>query len=146
MTKKQLEDYCIAEFENIEMVLRELSGVVEQGKSEYGSADLAAIATFLHNSYNGIENVLKRILTYEAATVIDTPTWHKDLLRMARERGIIEDDLQAKLGQYLSFRHFFIHGYSFGLRWTEMKPLVDSIYGTISWFRARTLEHIQTLK
>jgi len=145
MTKKQLEDYCIAEFENIAQVLHELSGVVKPGKWDYTSVELAAMATFIHNSYNGMENVLKRVLAYESAEVTDTPTWHKDLLRIATERGIIGDDLQEKLGQYLSFRHFFIHAYSFGLRWTEIKPLVDAIHDTVRDFGSRVLEHIETL-
>ena len=66
----------------------------------------------------------------------DTPTWHKDLLRIAAERGLIEDDLQKSPGQQLSFRHFFIHAYSFGLRWTELEPLVYGIRDTIREFSA----------
>ena len=62
MTKNQLSKYCDAEFENIETVTAELWSVVESGKSEYSIAELAAIATFLHNIYNGVENILKRVL------------------------------------------------------------------------------------
>jgi len=64
MTKKQLSEYCDAEFENINSVLSELALVVKPKKQKYSIADLAAIATFIHNCYNGIENILKRILVY----------------------------------------------------------------------------------
>lgn len=38
MTRRQLEEYCDIEFESIEAVL-----------AEYSTAELAAVATFIHN-------------------------------------------------------------------------------------------------
>lgn len=103
MTTRQLREYCEAEFENIEIVIRELFTVVKPRKRKYSTVDLAATATFLHNFYNGIENV------YNA------------------------------LSNYLSFRHFFVHAYSFTLRWEDLKPLVDKIEDTL-----KTLNHVST--
>lgn len=57
MTKKQLKEYCKAEFENIDSVLSELFSVIKDKKSEYSIPELAAIATFIHNFYNGIEKL-----------------------------------------------------------------------------------------
>ena len=65
ITKQQLKKYCEAEFDNIDAVISEIFIVVVPGKTEYSTAELAAIATFIHNFYNGIENILKRILIYE---------------------------------------------------------------------------------
>jgi vacuolar-type H+-ATPase subunit D/Vma8 len=64
MLKHQLKEYCEAEFENIDTVVCELFSVVKTEKSEYSTAELAAIATFIYNCYNGIENILKRILSF----------------------------------------------------------------------------------
>jgi len=62
MTSQQLKEYCEAEFENIDTVVSDLFSVVKDNASEYSTPDLAAIATFLHNIYNGFENILKRVL------------------------------------------------------------------------------------
>lgn len=66
MTRQQLKEYCEAEFENIDAVVSELFSVVKTEKSEYSTAELAAIATFIHNFYNGIENTLKRVFVLRA--------------------------------------------------------------------------------
>ncbi len=53
MKREQLKEYCDAEFENIDAVSIELFSVVKNKKSKYSTAELAAIATFIHNFYNG---------------------------------------------------------------------------------------------
>ena len=63
MTKDQAKKYCEAEFENIDVTLAELALVYAPGKAAYSTAELAAMATYIHNFYNGIENILKRVLT-----------------------------------------------------------------------------------
>ncbi|MEW6108973.1 MAG: hypothetical protein AB1632_07405 [Nitrospirota bacterium] len=138
MTKKQLREYCDAEFENIDSVLSELALVIRPRKQKYSVAELAAAATFIHNCYNGIENVLKRIFIYLNINTKETPTWHKDLLKTSLNRKIISEKLYEALSNYLSFRHFFIHAYSFTLRWEELKPLVNSLKDTVEEFRAAT--------
>jgi hypothetical protein len=130
MTEQQLRDYCSAEFDNISAVLSELLKVVEADKTTYSNVELAAMATFLHNYYNGAENILKRILTYKSTRILDSPTWHKDLLKAARDERIIQEYLYESLSIYLSFRHFFVHSYSFALRWNELKPLVKNVEET----------------
>jgi len=135
MQKQQLKEYCDAEFENIDAVLRELFSVVQPDRSEYTTAELAAIAVFLHNCYNGMENILKRILLARQIKPADTPSWHKDLLKSAFDNNILQSDLYETLSNYLSFRHFFVHAYSFNLIWAELKPLVDNISDTITSFR-----------
>ena len=49
-----------AERENIERTLEDLKEASE--RNEKTVIELAAMATFLHNIYNGIENILKQIL------------------------------------------------------------------------------------
>jgi len=142
MTREQLKEQCEAEFENIQAVLEELSTVVRPGKTNYTVAELAAIATFLHNTYNGLENVLKRILYHRNISLRNDATWHKDLLKQAVATGIISNNLHATLSDYLSFRHFFVHAYSFSLRWEELKPLTDRIDETVAEFKAAVISFI----
>ncbi len=142
MTKQQIKEYCEAEFENIDAVVFELFSVVKTEKSEYSTAELAAIATFIHNYYNGIENVLKRVLSLKQIEIKDTPTWHRDLLKISSDTGIIPNDLHDTLSDYLSFRHFFVHAYSFTLRWEDLKPLVDGIEETLRKYKSTIYDYI----
>lgn len=145
MTKRQLNDYCRAEFENIDSVLSELALVIKPKKQKYSVADLAAAATFIHNFYNGIENILKRVLVYLNVDTKETPTWHKDLLKTSLDKKIISDKLYDALLNYLSFRHFFVHAYSLTLRWEELKPLVNSLESTLREFKTAIHDYINNL-
>lgn len=145
MTKKQLSEYCDAEFENIDTVLAQLALVIKPEKQKYSIAELAASATFIHNCYNGIENVLKRVLVYLNVDTTETPTWHKDLLKTSSDRRLITEKLYAALSNYLSFRHFFVHAYSFTLRWEELKPLTKSLKDTVEEFRSAIYDYINRL-
>ncbi|MBI2265498.1 MAG: hypothetical protein HYU64_10050 [Armatimonadetes bacterium] len=141
MTAKQLREHCEAEFENIESTLQELRGIVAQEK-RYSTAELTAIAAFLHNFYNGIENTLKRIMTYQNVPIPVTSTWHRDLLKSASDAAIIPATLYEQLSLYLSFRHFFVHAYSIALRWEELEPLVSSIENAWVEFRRAVETHL----
>ncbi len=145
MKKEQLREYCEAEYENIDTVLAEIVLLIVPGKSDYSTPELAALATFIHNCYNGFENVLKLVLLYESIEITDSATWHKDLLQKATTRGIIGKTLRDRLSVYLSFRHFFIHAYSFTLKWKELKPLVEGIAGTVVDFKTAMSRYIETL-
>lgn len=145
MTKQQLRKYCEAEFDNIDAVISEIFIVVVPDKTEYSTAELAAIATFIHNFYNGIENILKRILIYEKTEIKETPTWHKHLLKSSADKGILSDELYNALSNYLSFRHFFIHSYGFSLRWDELRPLVDRIQSKLDLFKNSVNGYIDSL-
>lgn len=145
MTKQQLNEYCSAEFENIDSVLSELALVIKPKKQKYSVAELAAAATFIHNFYNGIENILKRVLVYLNVDTKETPTWHKDLLKTSLDKKIISDKFYDALLNYLSFRHFFVHAYSFTLRWEELKPLVNSLGSTLREFKTAIHDYINNL-
>lgn len=136
MQNQQLREYCAAEFENIETVLSELHFVIRPGKADYSVAELAAIATFVHNCYNGVENILKRVFLSQQTAIKDSPTWHRELLKTSFDKGIISEELYEILSNYLSFRHFFVHAYSFNVRWEELRPLVEKLENTIMEFKS----------
>ena len=142
MTDQQLKEYCDAEFENIDAVVSDLFSVVKDDASEYSTPDLAAIATFLHNIYNGFENILKRVLISEKIEIKNTPTWHKDMLKTAFEKEIIDSDLYNSLSEYLAFRHFFVHAYSFNLNWEALKSLVNNLKNTLKMFKSSIIRYL----
>ena len=145
MTKSRIREYFEAEFENIDTVVSELFSLVIAEKSGYSIAELAAVATFIHNVYNGIENILKRVLSFKQIKMRDTPTWHKDLLKVSSDKGIISNDLYNALSRYLSFRHFFVHAYSFTLRWEDLEPLVDSLRETLNEVKSAIYGYIDNV-
>ncbi len=98
-----------AEKEHILATLQALKEALE--RKEKTVVELAAIATFLQNAYNGIENILKRVLKYQGISVPLSESWHKDLLGLSVDRQIISSELSRRLDEYRAFRHFFIHGY-----------------------------------
>lgn len=87
------------------------------------------MATFLHNIYNGIENILNQMLKAKGVRVARSETWHKDVLEAAVHHSIVSESLADRLYEYLTFRHFFIHGYGFMLDDAQLRPLADDIGG-----------------
>ncbi|MBU0573644.1 MAG: hypothetical protein KKH83_04115 [Candidatus Margulisbacteria bacterium] len=142
MTKDRAKEYCEAEFENIDATLAELALIYQADKNGYSTGELAAMSTFVHNFYNGIENILKRLLILKNRKVKEGASWHKDLLTESLELDIISSDLCNILAKYLSFRHFFIHGYGFTLKWEALQPLVANIENTLKDFRKAVSTHI----
>jgi uncharacterized protein YutE (UPF0331/DUF86 family) len=114
-----------AEKEHILTTLQALRETLE--RKEKTVVELAAIATFLQNAYNGIENILKRILKYEGISVPRSESWHKDLLDLSVDPQIISSELSRKLDEYRAFRHFFVHGYGLMLDKEKLMPLAENL-------------------
>ena len=89
--------------------------------------ELAAIATFLHNVYNGMGNILKLILKSKGVAVLGSETWHKELLERSVSEKVLSRALADQLYPYLAFRHFFSHSYSFRLAAEQLIPLATAI-------------------
>ncbi len=109
----KLSEKIEAEKENINLTLANLKDVIE--RDEKSVVELAAMATFLHNFYNDVENILKQCLRTTGEDIPKSYLWHKELLKISTSNKIISDDMSDKLLEYLSFRHFFVHGYGFML-------------------------------
>lgn len=121
-----------AEKENVERALDNLKDVM--GRKKRSTVELAAIATFLHNIYNGIENILKQVLKAKGAEIPKSETSHKDLLDLSVSLGIIPESLSDELYEYLTFRHFFVHSYGFMLEEIHLESLTNNIPGVWSQF------------
>jgi uncharacterized protein YutE (UPF0331/DUF86 family) len=121
----ELPEQILAEKENIDIALHNLKLAV--AREEKTVIELAAIATFLHNIYNGIENILKQLLLAKDIKVPKSGTWHKDLLNRSLSAGIISEKLSSKLYKYLTFRHFFVHAYGFMLDEKELEGLSNDV-------------------
>lgn len=114
-----------AEKEKITATLKALGKTLRRKRR--GFAELAAIATCLHNSYNGMENLIKRGLKHLKIPLPDSPTSHKDTLSQAVAVGIISQELSDLLDEYRTFRHFFVHGYGILLNEAPLQPLAQNL-------------------
>jgi uncharacterized protein YutE (UPF0331/DUF86 family) len=121
-----------AEKEYITIALNNLKDVMAQ--KDKSIVELAAAATFLHNIYNGIENILKQILNAKKVEIPQTRTWHKELLDTSVSEGIITQGLCDELYEYLTFRHFFVHSYGFMLEESHLQALAENIPNVWSQF------------
>jgi hypothetical protein len=102
--------------------------------------ELAAIATVIHSFYNGIENVFLLISKNIDKHTPSTDRWHKELLtQMAtytdKRIPVISENSLENLAQYMQFRHFFRHAYSFQLSWDKTSPLVENIQTV--WYQTK---------
>jgi len=94
--------------------------------------EITAIAAVLHSFYNGIENIFGIVAKEIDQEFPAGNNWHRTLLeQMAQSsrfrKPLINEKDRSSLLQYLSFRHFFRHAYSFHLDWEQMAPLVNQI-------------------
>jgi len=115
----------IAEMANVEEAIRNLDEAMSRQVKTV--IELAAIATFLHNFYNGIENILKQSLGMKNIRIIKSDNWHKELLTLSVAHGVISDSLSDELYEYLSFRHFFVHAYGFMLEEAPLEALAQNV-------------------
>jgi len=115
----------MAERENAERALGALASAM--ARKDKTIVELAAIATFLHNVYNGIENILKQVLKAKGIGIPKSATWHKELLELAASHQIISEKLFEELSEYLAFRHFFVHSYGFMLEEAPLEELADHL-------------------
>lgn len=95
--------------------------------------DMTILGSVLHSFYNGLENIFEIIAKNIDKNVPTGNKSHQELLhQMASENGIrneiITEGLYLKMREYVTFRHFYRHAYSFQLNWEKMKPLVDNVH------------------
>lgn len=58
--------------------------------------------------------------------------WHRDLLMemalsTSHRKAVLSADATRRLADYLAFRHFYRHSYSFFLSWIELEKLVTEL-------------------
>ena len=123
-----------ADKERIEDTLAALAKTLRRKRR--GFAELAAIATCLHNCYSGMENLLKRVLQHTQVPLPHSATSHKDLLDLAVEQNILTQELSETLDEYRAFRHFFVHGYGIALQEAPLQPLAQNLPNVWSRFES----------
>ena len=94
--------------------------------------EITAVASVLHSFYNGLENIFLSIAKGVDSVVPSGPKWHRDLLTQMTNptqsrRQVLTTETAQLLTEYMGFRHFYRHSYSFTLDWSEMEGLAASL-------------------
>lgn len=100
----------------------------ETQKEEPDLIEVTAFASVLHSFYNGVENIFLNIVKRIDCNVPTGDRWHRDLLyqigKATPERSkVLTHKTIALLVDYMGFRHFYRHSYSFSLEWEELEKL-----------------------
>ena len=124
----QLKKDILFEQEQIEKTVAK----IKKFKRVKDEAHIAAIAAYLMNFYNGVENIMKRCAQEYYREMPVGSDWHKKLLQQScaqvkNKNALFNQGVVDALYDYLTFRHFFIHGYGFALDWDKMAPLIGGI-------------------
>jgi len=130
------------ELENMNSVINTL--LEERSKKKRTKIELAGIATYIHNFYNGVENILKQILKTKAIEIEDSAYWHKELLERSVKEKIISKSLAVSLSEFMSFRHFFVHSYSFILNEQKLKELHKKVFKTYEKLKEEIIPYIES--
>jgi len=93
---------------------------------------MTAMASVLHSFYNGVENIFLSVAKGLDQEVPAGAQWHRDLLAQMTQKtvnrgSVISTELAHQLTEYLGFRHFYRHSYSFFLEWGELEKLVTAL-------------------
>jgi hypothetical protein len=103
---------------------------------------VTALASVLHSFYNGLESIFITIAKEVDGAVPTGDRWHRDLLEQMGTANefrevVLPLPVQLQIQNYLAFRHYYRHAYSFFLRWEELRELVLPL--TAVWQQTRTV-------
>jgi hypothetical protein len=103
--------------------------------------EFRAVASMLHEFYNGVERILERIAVGLGEGVPQGSYGHADLLvQMATARegvrpAVVDEALRARLKDYLDFRRFFRHAYGYTLEWSQLRWKAELLSATLTMLR-----------
>ena len=111
---------------------------------------LAGIASMIHSYYNGVENVFKLINKASDNASFEGNKSHLLLLEFMAEKtekrsAVISAETRESLREFMAFRHFFRHAYSFNLQWNKIKPLLHSVSENWKNLRSEFMTFEETL-
>lgn len=121
------------EMGQIDLLFDSYADLLERAeKSAPDLIEITAIASVLHSFYNGLENIFRSIAKEIDNDVPTSAQWHRDLLNrmteaVANRRPVLTTETSDRLSEYLGFRHFFRHSYSFFMEWDELEKLVTPL-------------------
>ncbi len=146
---KLLEANIKQQMSKIEKCRNELESFVKGKNIKKGvnNYDKATIGFYLHNFYNGCENIFT-LIARAFENNIEPQVWHRSLLeRMCLDiegvrPAVIDEKLCVLLDNFRGFRHVFRHCYSFELDWNRERIVLEQFSDTFVLFKSATKEFL----
>ena len=123
--KKEMKDKINYQIGQIDKLLKKYNSLIKESTQHPpNDVEITALASVLHSFYHGLENIFSIIAEEMDEYLPEGEDWHKELLsQMAQDKSnrkaVISEKTQEKLGEYLTFRHFYRHSYSYFLDWEK---------------------------
>nr|HID14120.1 nucleotidyltransferase domain-containing protein [Anaerolineae bacterium] len=139
------------ELTSLERVGQEMQDLLAGCAQPPTLTELRAIASILHDFYNGIETIFKHIAARLGEGLPRGEYWHVDLLNQMAEvqegkrPAVIDGPLHTRLREYLQFRHFFRHAYGYMLRWSKMRWKAENLSDTLETLREQLRVFFQAI-
>lgn len=143
MNQKLIDEISI-DLESMEIIVQEIKNILAiTNNANVTNIYKTALGGFASQFYNGIENILKRILKHSSINLPVGDNWHIELLNMFSQTNYnkyqlkfsINDELLEELSNYRRFRHYFFHGYSHNLNWDILKDGIKNIEDVFNQFK-----------
>jgi hypothetical protein len=143
MNQRLIEEINI-DLHSMEIIVNDVKTLLEDLKNdEADNIQKTALGGLVSQFYNGVENILKRILKHSSVEIPKGSNWHIELLNMFTIENFKKNRLQLFLNSYLleelsnyrRFRHYFFHGYSHNLNWAILNDAVKDISDVFNAFR-----------
>jgi len=135
--KALVEDELIA----LDRLAQEMGDLLAERGQRPTRTDLRAMASMLHEFYNGVERILERLAVGFGEGLPQGSQWHSDLLpqmataREEKRQAVIDEPLRARLKDYLDFRRFYRHAYGYTLEWNQLRWKVEMLSDTLTLLR-----------
>jgi len=133
-----LPDGIKIELENIAQTTQAI--ILLLNKNKLSKHEVNSAAFMLMNFYNGIENIIKQLFKIFNIKINNSADWHKDILIKAGNEKLFSKKLLEKLMEYLRFRHFAIHNYTFNLQLELFIHLLNDLERTYKNFEKALLK------
>jgi len=110
-----------------------------------------AIGYYLHNFYNGCENIFKSIARF-FENDFDQQSLHTDLLKRMKLQvngyrpKVIDKNLFRLLDEFRRFRHIFRHSYTFELDWEKESVVANKLNETYNMLHNQIKTFLEKLK
>jgi uncharacterized protein YutE (UPF0331/DUF86 family) len=108
-------------------------------QTELDDVQIRAAATAIHSVYTGIERCLVLLCKHNGVAIPASAQWHRSLLSVTQEAGLISESLHSTMKEFVAFRHFFRHAYGYMLDVELLAPLLDDLPTMIEQARTELL-------
>ena len=152
MKPAELREEIAVELESMELTVNELVALQRDlKKKEPTTREKTAAAAFLAQLYNGLENILKRISSYNNVSLPAGETWHVELFQRFCSPShpdlpqLFDEELASALAPYRRFRHVMFHSYGFQLDWSRMAEGIAKVDSVFDRIKSSLSQYLQTI-